>query len=197
VCEILLLYELLKRRRPDLNLERAESLLSLVGRRRSKLLPPPKAGVREVIKQGLDFATQARIGFKDPIDVMAETLRIAPAVLPVESEQAEVQEREIARESVDLLAGPVARPYASPPGLTEAELLVKKDVDNYRKRFNQLMLPLSTPRGREIAREVACVALVPIAFKAITAGHPLVKAGGALALLGCGVEISGGLEIFR
>lgn len=194
VCEILLLYELLKRRRPDLNFERAESLLSLVGRR-GRLQPPPKAAVKEVIQRGLAFAKQAGVAFNDPVEMMKEVMRLAPDVLPPESPRAEVLETEIAKESVDLLAGPIARPYPTP--LTEIEIHVQKDLANYKKRFGQLIAPLKTPRGREIARELACLAIVPVAFKAITSGHPLVTAGGALGLLGCGVEISGGLEVFR
>ncbi len=197
VCEILLLYELLKRRRPDLNFGRAESLIGLVGRPKRRLLPPGKAPVREVIQRGLAFAKQAGVEFNDPVEVMKEVMRIAPAVLPPESPRVEVQEGEIARDSVDLLAGPVARPYPTPHTETATELLIKKDIDNYKKRLNQLIAPLKTPRGREIARELACLAVAPVAFKAITSGHPLVTAGGALALLGCGIEISGGLEVFR
>lgn len=186
VCEILALYELLTRRRPDLRLELGESFLGLVGRRGRRSLPPvAKSRTRAIIKDGLAQAKREKIKVETPLDLLATALELAPEVLtPQFSPTRELSEAEIATQIIDLLSGPVKRQHPSPA------LAEPSQTGFWRKRLKLMVQPLKVFTGSDRAQDIACGIAIPFALKAITAPHLIVKAGGAVALLGCGMELA-------
>ena len=178
VCEILLLLELLRRQRPDLNFERAESLLSLVGGfDLSKLLTPPKSRARRVIQEGLllghlPHAPRPRT----PLDLLVTGLEAAPALLPPETTATRVKEDGLARSMRDLLER--TTPFGFPIRLQP----------KVKARIRKLVAPLKVLASDDRAQNLACGVALPFAFKAVSSGHPFLTAVGAVALLGCGVE---------
>jgi len=183
VCEILLLYELLKRRRPDLNLERGVNLLSLVGRRGRKALPSPaKSPSRELIKEGLKVGREAGLKLREPLDVVAAALELSPEVFPSFGVSHELTEAAVAEGIEDILGGTVKRDFPSPA------LAEPSEISFWRKRMRDIVKGFNILRSDDRAQDLACAIALPFAIKAITVPHPLVKAGAALTLLGCGVE---------
>jgi len=183
VCEILLLYELLRRRRPDLNFERAASLLALVGRRGRRSLPPvPKSKTRGILLEGVGFLRKVGVRVEEPLELVAAALEAAPEVIPVETPGTALKEESIARGTEDLLGGLVARPYPSPAFAEPAE------IGFWRKRLRELAAPLKAFAASDRAQDIACGLALPFAIKALWVPHPAVKAGGAMVLLGCGME---------
>lgn len=184
-CEILLLLELLRRRRRDLNFERGESLLGLVA---GSVLPrrlvnrsPSRIGVLA----GIKFGKNSGVRFTDPVQLIVTGLELAPDILPPESPLQEIREQALATISEDLFGGPVARPYPSPtfaePG---AEEVGKRRIDLLIKPLKRLI------QVDERTQDLICAVVLPFAFKMALAPHPVVKAAGILASLGCGIEIA-------
>ncbi len=106
VCEILLLFELLRRRRPDLRLGQAESLLDLVGRRGlSRLLSPRKSEAFRTIDEGFLFGRRllGRTSKRRPLDLLTDALEVAAEELPPETVATRVREEGFARSSEDLV----------------------------------------------------------------------------------------------
>lgn len=181
VCEILLLFELLKRRRPDLNFERVESLLSLAGRRGRRALPPPsKSPTRAILLEGVGFLRKIGERPKEPLDLVIAGLEVAPEVIGTDAPVA--REEAIVRGTEDLLGGPVARPYPSPALAEESE------IGFWRKRMAQLIKPLTLFRASDRAQDIACGIALPFAVKGMWVPHPAVKAASAMVMLGCGME---------
>jgi len=185
VCEILLLYELLRRRRPDLRLEEAGSFLSLVGRRGRRSLPPvAKSPTRALIQQGIASARKEGLRPKEPLDIVVAALELAPEVFPSFGPGHELTEARVAAGIEDILGGTTPRAFPSPALAEESE------VGFWRKRLDSLVKPLRAFRSSDRAQDLACGIALPFAIKAITVPSPIVKAGGALVLLGCGMEFS-------
>ncbi len=183
VCEILLLFELLRRRRPDLRLEEGASFLSLVGRRGRRALPPPsKSPSRELIKEGLQVGRAAGLKLREPLDVVSAALELAPEVFPSFGQGHELTEAAIAEGIEDILGGTVKRDFPSPA------LAEPSEIPFWRKRMRDIVKGFNILRSDDRAQDLACAIALPFAIKALTVPHPLVKAGAALTLLGCGVE---------
>jgi len=191
VCEILLLLELLRRQRPDLSLEQGESLLSLVGGRRERRVPPLKSVARAVIRAGLAAAK-----VKTVPDLLTAGLDLAPVALPPQLDPAFLVQRSIMGAAEDLMADPL-------PRVSKAQLQAefRKDVfEVFKKRARQVVSPLRFPFFRE--REVMCMAVLPFAPALVASDNSIVRAAGALALAGCGIEIQStgpqaGIEAFK
>ncbi len=194
VCEILLLFELLKRQRPDLNLGRVESLLALVGRLNlGRLLSPRKSRAAMLIADGVR-GRGPRPKPKTPVDVIIAGLEEAPAALPAESPATQLRETGAATSAVDLLEPLLSRPL---PGFPSRFLPVQialrdegKVATAARKRIRAILNPLTQLASDDRAQNLACAVALPFAFKAVTSGIPLVSAAGAVTLIGCGIEIA-------
>jgi len=180
VCEILLLLELLRRRRPDLSFGRAESLLSLVGEfDPSKFLSAPKSRAGRLIREGLliGHLPHARRP-RTPLDALVEGLEIAPSALPPETVATRIREEGAARSSRE-----TTLERNVPLGLP---IILPKPA---RDRLNKLVKPLITLARDDRAQNLACGISLPFAFKAVSSGNPFLIAVGAATLLGCGVEL--------
>jgi len=182
VCEILLLFELLRKQRPDLNFERVASLLNLVGKRDpERLVSPRKSRSSRIINEALVF--EQRIGrkrSKTPLDLMTSALEEAPIAFPPETALTPATEDGIARSADDLEGTVLTRHF--PVGFP-IRLQPKT-----QSRISKIIAPLKRLATDDRAQNLACGLLLPFAFKAIAAGHPLLKGAGAVALLGCGIE---------
>jgi len=182
VCEILLLLELLRRQRPDLNFERVESLLNLVGKREpDRLSPPRKSRASRIINEALVF--EQRIGrrrSKRPLDLLTAGLEEAPAAFPPETAVTPTREDGIARSSEDLEGTILGRHF--PVGFP-IRLQPKT-----QSRISRIIAPLKRLATDDRAQNLACGVALPFAFKAITSGNPLLAGAGAVTLLGCGIE---------
>lgn len=178
VCEILLLLELLRRRRPDLNFERGESLLSLVGGfDPSKLLSPRNSTAARIIREGLLLGHLPHAPRpKTPLDLLITGLEVAPEALPPETAATRVREDGLARSARDLLerTTPLGFPIKLQPKV--------------RSRIRSLIAPLKSLLSDDRAQNLACGIALPFAFKAVSSGNPFLTAVGAVGLLGCGVE---------
>jgi len=181
VCEILLLLELLRRQRPDLRLEQAASLVSLVGEfdpGRRFLLPSGRA--RRVIKEGLllGHLPHAKARPKTPLEALVVGLEAAPELLPPETAATRVTESGFARASrfITENARPFGIPVRLPPGT--------------RTKIKSLIKPLRTFAGDDRIQNLACGIALPFAFKAVTSGNAFLGAVGAVTLLGCGIEFA-------
>lgn len=178
VCEILLLLELLKRRRPDLNFERAESLLNLVAKfDLGRLALPGKSEARRVIREGLllGHLPHARRP-STPLDLLVTGLEVAPDALPPETPATRVREDGFARGMRDLLDR--TTPFGFPIRLQP----------KVKSRIRTLIEPLKVLASDDRAQNLACGVALPFAFKAVSSGNAFLTAVGAVALLGCGVE---------
>ena len=181
VCEILLLLELLRRQRPDLNFERAESLLSLVGGfDRSKLLAPSKSRAGRLIREGLllGHLPHAKARPRTPLDALIVGLEVAPQDLPPETVATRIKEdgqARSARESFLEMHVPLGLPIILPKPA--------------RDRLNALVKPLKALARDDRAQNLACGIALPFAFKAVSSGNAFLIAVGAVTLLGCGVEL--------
>lgn len=182
VCEILLLFELLRRQRPDLNFERVASLLNLVGRREpDRLASPRKSRASRLINEALVF--EQRIGrrrSKRPLDLLVAGLEEAPEAFPPETAVTPVREDGVARSAEDLEGGVIARHF--PVGFP-IRLQPKT-----QSRIARIIAPLKRLAADDRAQNLACGLVLPFAFKAIGSGNALLKGAGAVALLGCGIE---------
>lgn len=179
VCEILLLLELLRRRRPDLNFGQVENLLSLVGRfDDGRLTSPRKSRAGQLISEGLliGHLPHARARPRTPLDVLITGLEVAPEVLPPETTATRVREEGFARSARDLIEvhTPIGFPIQLQPKV--------------RSRITQLIKPLKALAKDDRAQNLACGIALPFAFKAVSSGIPFMSAVGAITLLGCGIE---------
>ena len=182
VCEILLLFELLKRRRPDLNFAQVASLLSLVGRPEKPLLSPSKSRAHRVIQEALVF--EQRIGRKrsrTPLDLVVAGLEEAPLTLPPETVATKQREAGIAQAAKDILTTLTSPPppdgirTGAPPG-------------SFTARLKGLIRPLKVIAADDRVQNLVCGLVLPFAFKALSTGNPLLTGAGAVTLLGCGIE---------
>ena len=184
VCEILLLFELLKRQRPDLNFELVANLLSLVGRvDRGKLAPFSKARAHRIIQEGLIF--EQRIGrrrSRTPLDLVVAGLEEAPRALPPETAASRQRETGVAQSAKDIV-GQIAS--APPP-----ELGIRAGAPplSFTQRLRGLVKPLKVIAADDRIQNLACGIALPFAFKALATGNPLLAGAGAVTLLGCGIE---------
>jgi len=182
VCEILLLFELLRKQRPDLNFERVVSLLNLVGNREpGKLASPRKSRASRIINEALVF--EQRLGrrrSKRPLDLMTAGLEEALTELPPDTAVTATREDGVARSSEDLESSIISRHF--PVGFP---IRLQPKVNS---RISKIIAPLRRIASDDRVQNLACGLLLPFAFKAVAAGHPLIKGAGALALLGCGIE---------
>jgi len=182
VCEILLLLELLRRQRPDLNFERVASLLNLVGKRDpERLASPRKSRTSRIINEALVF--EQRIGrrrSKRPLDLLTAGLEEAPEAFPPETPVTPTREDGVARSAEDLEGGVIGRHF--PVGFP-IRLQPKT-----QSRISKIIAPLKRLAGDDRAQNLACGIALPFAFKAIATGHPLLRGAGAIALIGCGIE---------
>ncbi len=182
VCEILLLFELLTRQRPDLNFERVVSLLNLVGKRdRARLASPRKSRSSRVIQEALVF--EQRIGRKrsrSPLDLLTAGLEEAPVAFPPETPVTAAREDGNARSADDLEGDILPRhfPLGFPIRLQPAT----------QRRIRDIIRPLKALATDDRAQNLACGIALPFAFKAISSGQPLLVGAGAVTLLGCGIE---------
>jgi len=182
VCEILLLFELLRRQRPDLNFERVASLLNLVGKREpAALASPRKSRASRIINEALVF--EQRIGrrrSKRPLDLLTAGLEEAPTAFPPETSVTPVREDGIARSSEDLEGTVLGRFF--PVGFPI------KLQPKTQSRIKAIIAPLKRLAADDRAQNLACGIALPFAFKAIASGIPLLQGAGAVTLLGCGIE---------
>ncbi len=182
VCEILLLYELLKQQRPDLNFERVASLLNLVGRRGpGHLAPPRKSRVSRLVNEALVF--EQRLGrrrSKKPLDLLTAALEEAPVAFPPETAVTVAREDGNARSSEDLEGDILPRhfPFGFPIRLQPKT----------QQRIRQIIRPLRSLLSDDRVQNLACGIALPFAFKAISSGNPLLVGAGGVTLLGCGIE---------
>ncbi len=186
VCEILLLFELLKRRRPDLNFGRGESLLSLVGNfDLARLVPPSKSRAGRVIAEGLllGHLPHAKARPKTPLAALVQGLEVAPDRLPPETQATRVREEGLARSSRrSRVTKDVFLNFPLPQAISMAGVI--------DRRARQLMKPLKPILADDRAQNLACSLAIPFAFKAVTSGNAFLTSVGAVTLLGCGVEIA-------
>ncbi len=182
VCEILLLLELLRRQRPDLNFERVESLLNLVGSRDpGQLASPRKSRSARLINEALVF--EQRIGrpkSKRPLDLLTAALEEAPTAFPPETAATPAREQGVARSAEDLESTVLGRHF--PVGFP-IRLQPKT-----QSRIMKIIAPLKRLASDDRAQNLACGIALPFAFKAIATGNPLLQGAGAITLLGCGIE---------
>ena len=183
-CEILLLLELLRLRRADLNFARGVSLLGLVSGRGPRR-PVNRSPSRISVLAGLKFGRDAGVRFTDPVQLIVAGLELAPDIIPPESDKERIRETAIASTAEDLFSGLVARPYPSPTFADEGEEKVGK------RRIDLLIKPLKALAGLdERTQDIICAIVLPFTFKMALTPHPVVKAAGILAALGCGIEIA-------
>ncbi len=183
VCEILLLFELLKRQRPDLNFERVASLLSLVGRPDGPLPPVRSARAARIIREGLVF--EQRLGRKKsraPLDLVVAGLEEAPRELPTETVASRQRETGIAQSAKDIFSI-----LTSPPPVDQA-IRIGAPPLSFTKRLKGLIKPLKSLAADDRVQNLACAIALPFAFKALATGNPLLSGAGAMTLLGCGIE---------
>jgi len=182
VCEILLLLEILKRQRPDLNFERVASLLNLVGSRDAdRLASPRKSRASRIINEALVF--EQRIGRRKsrrPLDLLTAALEEAPTAFPPETAVTPTREDGVARSSEDLESTVIGRHF--PVGFP-IRLQPKT-----QSRISKIIAPLKRLASEDRAQNLACGIALPFAFKAIASGIPLLQGAGAVTLLGCGIE---------
>lgn len=184
VCEILLLFELLKRQRPDLNFGLVASLLSLVGKaEKSKLAPVRSARSARIIREALVF--EQRIGrrrSRTPLDLVTAGLEEAPRELPPETAATRQREAGVAQSAKDIVSQIASAP---PP-----ELGIRAGAPplSFTQRLRGLVKPLKVIAADDRIQNLACGIALPFAFKALATGNPLLAGAGAITLLGCGIE---------
>ncbi len=187
VCEILLLFELLRRQRPDLNFERVASLLSLVGKPDGPLPPVRNSRAARIIREGLVFEQRSRTGIvrgkiRDPLDLVVAGLEEAPRALPSETVATRQREVGIAQSAKDIFSQ-----LTSAPPVDQA-IRVGAPPLSFTKRLRGLIKPLKTLAANDRIQNLACGIALPFAFKALATGNPLLAGAGAMTLLGCGIE---------